>query len=98
MKKLFIHKKGSLVVLQTAFLAAIQHISDKSDQITREKISKIISFFELGVADLYKKNQKSLEELIQIYGDCLKSKGNVRYLANNNFGVLALIDSSECPP
>lgn len=88
---------GTLIVLQTAFLAAIENVTNRSEMAT-SSISNIINYFQTGVNNLYMTNRNSLMQLINIYGDCLNLQGNIRYLANNNYGVLALIDSSECPP
>lgn len=44
------------------------------------------------------KNKSSLASLIDAFGKSLKSDASVRYLAEEEFGVLGLIDASECPP
>ena len=44
------------------------------------------------------KNSSSLAKLIDHFGKSLKLDASVRYLAEEEFGVLGLIDASECPP
>ena len=89
---------GTLITLQTAFVAALEFILEGRQEIDNHCIERILGYFQYAVAHLYKQNSKSLQALINVYGECLNANGNVRYLGHNNYGVLALIDSSECPP
>ena len=89
---------GTLIVLETAFLGAIDHVVNRAGDIKMGTISNIINHFKMAVDNVYAKNKDSLKKLINVYGECLNGGGNVRYIASNNYGVLALIDSSECPP
>ena len=61
-------------------------------------ISDILDSFKEAVYHLYESNADQIVKLIDIYGETLKNNGNVRYCGTSDYGVLALIDSSECPP
>ena len=60
-------------------------------------VSTILDSFKEAVHELYTKNSEKIIKLVEIYGDSLKKNGNVRYCGTSDYGVLALIDSSECP-
>ena len=60
-------------------------------------VATILDSFKEAVHELYTKNSEKIIKLVEIYGDSLKKNGNVRYCGTSDYGVLALIDSSECP-
>ena len=88
---------GTLIALQTAFLVAAQARLDAClPDISMVK--NILNLFKSSISNLYSRNAQPLADLINVFGECLNRRGNVRYLGADNFGVLSLIDSSECPP
>ena len=60
-------------------------------------VATILDSFKEAVHELYTKNSEKIIKLVEIYGNSLKKNGNVRYCGTSDYGVLALIDSSECP-
>ena len=88
---------GTLIALQTAFLVAAQARLDAClPDISMVK--NTLNLFKSSISNLYSRNAQPLADLINVFGECLNRRGNVRYLGADNFGVLSLIDSSECPP
>merc|ERR1712227_19515 len=84
---------GTLITLFASFLRAMAKIL-KLDV----SVSIILDSFKEAVHELYTKNSEKIIKLVEIYGESLKKNGNVRYCGTSDYGVLALIDSSECPP
>ena len=65
---------------------------------TEVTVADILDSFKEAIYHLYESNSDQIVKLIDIYGETLKKNGNVRYCGTSDYGVLALIDSSECPP
>lgn len=60
-------------------------------------ISELISMYESACHSVYKYTE-DLGSIIDLAGASLKSGGHVYYLGCDGFGLMALIDASECPP
>jgi len=88
---------GTLISLHSAFLAALAATFDEI-QLTESVLEEILGSFGKAISDIYEKNKSNLANLIDAFGKTLKSDACVRYLAEDEFGVLGLIDASECPP
>merc|ERR1712062_592374 len=84
---------ATLITLLAAFIGAIAILKKKE-----LKMSQILENFKNSIDSLYTNNAGTLAKLIDLYGETLKGNGNVRYLGTDDYGVLSLIDSSECPP
>jgi len=84
---------GTLITLFTAFLRAMA-MADGVDM----SVDTILDAFKESIHHLYEWNKSQMVALIEIYGETLKNNGNVRYCGTSDYGVLALIDASECPP
>ena len=85
---------GTLITLFTAFLRAMA----LTDGLDKMSVATILEAFKESVHHLYETNKSQIVTLIDIYGETLKNNGHVRYCGTSDYGVLALIDSSECPP
>ena len=96
------------MILETIFIAAHVKAGHFQSNLSTKSYSEIINFFFDKVYhqayqqfSIYKQQTISL---IQSCGDSLIKKthnnedGHIYYVANGAFGILSLIDASECPP
>ncbi|KAH9523643.1 hypothetical protein Btru_040564 [Bulinus truncatus] len=78
------------ILLEVISLLAIQ-------KCLKVSIDDILSMYESICHCVYKHSQ-DLGSLISLAGKSLNSGGNIYYLGCEGFGLMAMIDASECPP
>lgn len=62
-----------------------------------EKIIKIIDSYEEAMKGTYSACEP-LSKIVTAAGETLRSDGHIYYLGEAPFGILGLVDASECPP
>jgi len=62
-----------------------------------DNIRRVIDQYEQTRLMTYH-HQDSIAHLVKLGGNALRSKRHIYYLGKRSFGILGLIDASECPP
>jgi N-acetylmuramic acid 6-phosphate (MurNAc-6-P) etherase len=68
---------------------------DRND--LRGTILALIDGYERARLEVYRQCE-SIGRLVELGGESLRQEGNLYYVGKDAFGILGLIDASECPP
>jgi N-acetylmuramic acid 6-phosphate (MurNAc-6-P) etherase len=100
-------KSGSAtkIILELIFALALEksgllrQIRNKKSQISnlKSKIQYHIQQYETTRVETYQELEP-ISELVRLAGNSLRNKGHIYYLGSAPYGILGIIDASECPP